>query len=359
MTARSNPDISALPNLRPQVAYPLAIRAPQPASKTMLVLGATSEIAMATLKELAQDGWGFHLAGRNLEALAVLAQDLSNSTGFSVTYSYFDTAMTLEDNVNFWHDVLDITSTPTPDITAPSDASTASLKYQQDTAAAPNPAAGQDQNPADSSNDSNSINASTTTAVAPVQPEAQAFHHQGSTNFTMPSAAANSTLAGVFCAVGYLGKAHQAEFDLKEGQLIMQANYSGLIPVLSLAANYFERYQKGQIVVISSVAGERGRASNYAYGSAKAGMNAYLSGLRARLARSKVHVMTVLPGFVRTRMIADKPNARPCATPEQVAHDIVKGMRKRKSIVYSRWYWRYIMCVVKHLPEWLFKRITL
>lgn len=110
--------------------------------------------------------------------------------------------------------------------------------------------------------------------------------------------------------------------------------------------------------MISSVAGDRERASNYYYGAAKAAMTAYLSGLRARLFSKNVHVMTVLPGFVRTKMIAHiQTPPKLTASPEQVEHDILKGMHKHSSVVYSKWIWRYIVLVIKHIPEIIFKRL--
>lgn len=257
------------------------------ANKTLLVLGATSDIAIATLNLLAQEGWDFYLAGRDEQALAALAEKLQQQYNVQATFSRFDTAMDVTEQEAFWQEVL---RTTTP-----------SIESEQ-----------------------------------------------------------NSTLAGLFCAVGYLGIPHQAEHNLKEGMLIVQSNFSGLIPIISLAANYFEQRRNGLMVVISSVAGDRGRASNYPYGSAKAGMTAYLSGLRARLARSKVHVMTVLPGFVDTRMLSYRSKTPYlCASVEEVAQDIIRGIHKRRSVVYSKWYWRYIMFGVKHMPEWMFKKITL
>jgi hypothetical protein len=108
------------------------------------------------------------------------------------------------------------------------------------------------------------------------------------------------------------------------------------------------------------VAGERGRQSNYTYGAAKAGLTAYLSGLRNRLQSSGVHVLTLKPGFINTKMTEGLPLPKPLtAQPEQVAAAIEKGLRKRKNIIYSLWMWKYIMLIIKNIPEGIFKKLKL
>ncbi len=121
-----------------------------------------------------------------------------------------------------------------------------------------------------------------------------------------------------------------------------------------------EARKAGLIIGLSSVAGDRGRASNYVYGSAKAGLSAFLSGLRHRLAASGVRVMTVKPGFVRTAM-TEGLNLPPLLTaePDQVAADILSAVKKRRDTIYSRWYWRFIMSAIRLLPESIFKRTRL
>jgi short-subunit dehydrogenase len=164
----------------------------------------------------------------------------------------------------------------------------------------------------------------------------------------------------LFCAVGLLGDQEKAQNDFDQAATILQTNFTGLVPILSLAANTFERRGHGLIIAISSVAGDRGRASNYFYGSAKAGLSAFLSGLRHRLAKNGVAVITVKPGFVATAMTAgmDLP-AKLTATPEQVAADIVKAARKKRNVIYSRWFWRYIMILICHIPESIFQKLKL
>ena len=106
------------------------------------------------------------------------------------------------------------------------------------------------------------------------------------------------------------------------------------------------------------MAGDRGRQSNYIYGSAKAGLTVFLSGLRNRLARKGVHVMTVKPGFVRTKMTEglELPGIL-TAEPEQVAKAVYKGLEKKRNMVYVLWMWRCIMLMIRHIPEFIFKKM--
>ena len=162
----------------------------------------------------------------------------------------------------------------------------------------------------------------------------------------------------VLCAVGLLGDQIAARHDNAAADRILRATFTGLVPLLSMAADTFEQRQRGLIIGISSVAGDRGRGSNYLYGSAKAGFTAFLSGLRARLAPSGVQVLTVKPGLVASPMLEgrDLPTHL-IASPETVARDIANAVRKGRHTLYSPWYWRVIMLAVKHLPERLFMRL--
>ena len=133
-----------------------------------------------------------------------------------------------------------------------------------------------------------------------------------------------------------------------------------MVSILSVIADDFEKRGSGCIAAISSVAGDRGRQSNYIYGSAKAGLTAYLSGLRNRLTSKGVHVMTVKPGFCRTKMTENlELPAALTASPEQVAHAVYRGMEKGRSTVYTLWMWRWIMLIIKHIPEPIFKKMKL
>lgn len=162
----------------------------------------------------------------------------------------------------------------------------------------------------------------------------------------------------VVCAIGLLGR--PGADSPAEADTIMRTNFIGPALALEAAARSMERGGGGTIVGISSVAGERGRAGNYVYGSAKAGLTAYLSGLRARLHGSNVRVITVKPGFVDTRMTAGMPLPKPLtAQPEEVAEAIVKAVEGRADIVYVRPVWRLIMTVLRALPEPLFKRVRI
>lgn len=154
-------------------------------------------------------------------------------------------------------------------------------------------------------------------------------------------------------------------YDQKEmernGSLIREmtdVNYTSTIILLEEAARYFEKKQKGCICAISSVAGDRGRRSNYIYGASKGALTVYLQGLRNRLAHSKVNVLTVKPGFVDTKMTYGliKPTGL-VASPAKVAASIYKSILKKKEILYTPWYWFYIMKIIQLIPEKLFKRM--
>ena len=125
-------------------------------------------------------------------------------------------------------------------------------------------------------------------------------------------------------------------------------------------ANRFEQRGSGCLIGISSVAGERGRATNYVYGSAKAGFTAFLSGLRNRLAKKGVHVITVLPGFVATKMTAGMDLPRKLtAKPSEVANCLFNAVQKKHNIVYVKPVWRFIMMIIRNIPEHVFKKMKI
>lgn len=162
------------------------------------------------------------------------------------------------------------------------------------------------------------------------------------------------------CAFGYLGDQNKAQQDWEESSRILGSNYSGAVSILNLLAETYEKAGKGVIVGISSVAGERGRKSNYLYGSAKAGFSAYLSGLRNRLSGSGVRVITVKPGFVDTRMTRGLPlPALLTASPEEVARSIYRAVKRGQNIIYVKGIWRGIMYLIRNIPENLFKKMNL
>lgn len=138
------------------------------------------------------------------------------------------------------------------------------------------------------------------------------------------------------------------------------SNGLSVIALLTPLAARLEEQRHGSIAVISSVAGDRGRPSNYLYGSAKAAVTAFCEGLRARLFKVGVHVLTIKPGFVDTPMTRGLPLPAPLvATPEQVAEDIDQALRKRSNTLYTRWFWRWIMLIIRSIPEGVFKRLSL
>jgi short-subunit dehydrogenase len=141
---------------------------------------------------------------------------------------------------------------------------------------------------------------------------------------------------------------------------MINVNYTGAISILNIVANDFEKERRGFIVGVSSVAGDRGRKANYIYGSAKAGFSAYLSGLRNRLNDSGVQVLTVKPGFVNTKMTEglDLP-PKLTASPSEVAEDIFNAQQKGRNILYTKPIWMVIMLIIKHIPEFIFKKMSI
>lgn len=172
-------------------------------------------------------------------------------------------------------------------------------------------------------------------------------------------ALAGDSLEGVALCTGYLGDPETARKDLNEAGRILDTNLTGPVLALNVLANHFEQKHKGFICALSSVAGDRGRQSNYLYGAAKGGLTTYLEGLRNRLYHSGVHVVTVKPGFVDTRMTFGTVKSPLTASPESVAHDIYRAVKKRRNTVYVPWFWRLIMGVVRAIPEPIFKRLKM
>ena len=161
-----------------------------------------------------------------------------------------------------------------------------------------------------------------------------------------------------FCAVGILGNQKDDEKNFLNSSLVMRTNYEGPSLLLGEIANLFEERGSGSIIGISSVAGDRGRASNYVYGSAKAGFTAFLSGLRNRLFASNVNVLTVLPGFVRTKMTKDLQLPRLItANTEQISTIIFKNKDQDKEIYPNPW--QFIMFIIKMMPLSIFKRLKI
>lgn len=311
--------------------------------RRMLVLGATSKIAIATLHEFAkEEPWHMILCGRNLSELEKLKTKLE-SLKCTCEVKHYDTSMSAAEQLQLFNKCLGQGSN--------------TLQTQvQDNALA--------------KTQTNKVNALATAATT-------AFNNSATATTDASNAAAKDIakqsmqvsghqssqfigLDALFCSVGYLGDQKKAEQDIRECELIMQANFNGLLPMLTATAQFFKQQRSGSIMVVSSVAGERGRCSNYCYGSSKAAMTAFLSGMRCSLLAYNVHVMTIKPGYVATRMVAHK-KLPPfiTASTQIVAKDIVKGFKRRSSVVYTMWLWRYIMAVVRLIPEFIFKRLNM
>lgn len=241
---------------------------------TILILGATSDMAWATAKQFAEHGHSVILSARNTEPLKAMSSDLKIRYGVAVDIVSFD-ATDHESHPTYFE----------------------SLNLQPDVVA---------------------------------------------------------------CFFGYLGEQQKAQEDWSEAEKIISANYTGAVSILNAAANYLLKKGKGSIIGVSSVAGDRGRMSNYIYGSAKAGFTAYLSGLRNRMHHYDIHVLTVKPGFVYTRMTEGLPLPKALtATPAEVANDIYNAYKNRKNVTYTKWFWRYILLIITLIPEAIFKKLKL
>ncbi len=235
-------------------------------SRTLLVLGGTSDIGRAAAAVFAGRGWRIWLAGRDLGALQREADDITVRTGAPVSAHRFD--------------VLETGSF----------------------------AAFVDGLP------------------------------------TLPDA--------VLCVIGVLGDQRRAETDLDHAALVMRSNYEGPVLILGMLAERFVARGSGAIIGVSSVAGDRGRASNYVYGSAKAAFTAFLSGLRNRLAKRAIYVVTVKPGFVRTSMTAGLKLPGPLtAEPLEVGKALFDAVEKHRDVIYVRRVWRIIMSAIRLTPE--------
>ena len=239
-------------------------------TKTVLILGAKSDIGIAIARKFALEGYDIQLAGRNLEEVESIKNDLQ--TRFDVNIKAYDF-----DTINY-SEFLDFIN---------------KLKKLPDV---------------------------------------------------------------VICTIGNMPPQNFCEENLDLRTNVFRTNFEGPANILSEIANLFEKRSYGTIVGISSVAGERGRASNYIYGSAKAGFTAFLSGLRNRLNKSNVNVITVLPGPVFTKMTKGLPLPKILTnTKENVADDIFKAVINKKDIVYTGKIWKLLIFIIKLIPERIFK----
>jgi decaprenylphospho-beta-D-erythro-pentofuranosid-2-ulose 2-reductase len=241
---------------------------------TVLVLGASSDMAMAIARKFAKHGYNIQLAARNTSQLTHLQSDISIRYGSVCTLHAFDA--TQYDTHQHFFDLLPVK----PDIT--------------------------------------------------------------------------------ITVFGYLGDNETARKNWQESLAIINTNYTGAVSILNIVSGYYAAQRNGVIVGISSVAGERGRQSNYMYGSAKAGFTAYLSGLRNRMVQENVHVVTVLPGFANTRMTENmKLPPLLTAQPAEIGDAVYHAAINRKNTIYVKWMWRWIMLIIKLIPEPVFKKMKL
>lgn len=242
--------------------------------ENVLILGATSDMAVAIARQLAIGGYSITLAGRNTERLSVIEGDIRIRHKAMVNSVHFD-ALDFENHQVFYN-------------------------------------------------------------ALPEKPDI------------------------VICVFGLLGDQGEGQDNWAHCLDILNSNYIGAVSILNVVANDFERRKKGIIAGISSVAGERGRQSNYLYGSAKAGFTAYLSGLRNRLNPHGVHVLTVKPGFVKTKMIENLNTPGPLtASPKKVAEKVSKALIRKSNTIYVLPVWGLIMMVIRCIPESIFKKLKL
>src|SRR5450432_3324156 len=162
------------------------------------------------------------------------------------------------------------------------------------------------------------------------------------------------------CVFGVMDEEDLAFSNWDITERMINSNYTGAVSILNVAAKYYQSQKQGCIVGISSVAGERGRQSKLIYGSTKAALTAYLDGLRNKLFKDNVHVVTVKPGFVYTKMTESLTlPAILTAQPAEVGSAVYNAVQKKKNVIYVRWMWRWIMLIIKCIPEFQFKKMKL
>ena len=163
----------------------------------------------------------------------------------------------------------------------------------------------------------------------------------------------------LFVAYGSLPKQLECEASIELTQAEINLNYLSVVSVLTGLSQVMVKQGTGTIAVISSVAGDRGRKSNFINGTVKGALSIYLQGLRNALSDKGVHVLTVKPGFVDTPMTSDFKKGILWAKPEKIAKDIYRAITKNKDVIYTPWFWRWIMLIIKSIPERIFKKMNL
>lgn len=177
--------------------------------------------------------------------------------------------------------------------------------------------------------------------------------------FLQSAVKALGSVEGILLAFGYLGDHQQAIHDFSEALIIINRNFTGACSILTHCAEFLHTQKSGFIIAISSVAGDRGRQSNYVYGAAKGGLSIFLQGLRNRLYPSGIRVITIKPGFVDTSMTFGKPGLFLVASPESVGKKISRTLNSKRDEHYIPGFWKYILAVIKTIPEIIFKRMKL
>jgi len=175
-------------------------------------------------------------------------------------------------------------------------------------------------------------------------------------------AAASEAMGGIDLALiahGVLGDQEAAQADYSVAEAILVTNFLSPVSLATWLGNYFEARKSGVLAVISSVAGDRGRKSNYVYGASKGALNIFLDGLRNRVDRAGVHVLTIRPGFVSTPMTAHLKQNALFAQPNQVAEGILKAIAARQDVVYLPKIWRPIMFLIRNIPGAIFKKMNM
>jgi len=162
-----------------------------------------------------------------------------------------------------------------------------------------------------------------------------------------------------YLAYGILGDEPRAEQDFEHAAQILHSNFVAPVSLLTWLANFCVQRHAGLLAVISSVAGDRGRKSNYLYGSSKAGLTAYLAGLRNRIDREGVTVLTIKPGPVKTSMTASMKGSEKFADVNKVAATIVKAIDAKKDNLYVPFQWQPIMFIIRNIPDRIFKKLNL
>src|SRR5947209_12279228 len=163
----------------------------------------------------------------------------------------------------------------------------------------------------------------------------------------------------VLISHGTLGDQQKCERSVTETLKEFTTNCTSVISLLTILADYFEQQKRGCIAVVSSAAGDRGRKSNYVYGAAKGAVSIFLQGLRNRLYKSNVAVVTVKPGFVDTPMTASLKKGLLFVSAQTVGQGIYQAMKGRKDVVYIPWFWRPIIFIVRSIPEPIFKKLSM